>query len=87
MAAVRLDLAAHRVIVDSVDPPGCGWTCWSFLTAIYSGGMADPAQEKIILTLVTSLTILYFGQAFIGALLSIRGNVDGIGVLHSIRLR
>jgi protoheme IX farnesyltransferase len=41
-------------------------------------------EEKLVLTFVTSLTILFFGQAFIGALLSLRGNVDNIGLLHSI---
>ena len=43
-------------------------------------------KEKLVLTFVTSLTILFFGQAFIGALLSLEGNVDSIGILRSLIL-
>ena len=65
----------HRVVVGLVG---------IFLLRFTQAAWRIQRNEKLILTLVTSLTILYFGQAFIGALLSIRGNVDGIGVLHSI---
>jgi len=65
----------HRIVVGLVG---------IFLLRFTLVAWRNQRTEKLILTLVTSQLILYFAQAFVGALLTIRGNLDGIGVLHSI---
>lgn len=66
---------AHRLVVGIVA---------LFLLHFAQRAWKEKRSEKIVLTLATSLSILYLGQAFIGAFLSVRGDVDGIGALHAI---
>jgi protoheme IX farnesyltransferase len=41
-------------------------------------------SNLFLLPLVTSLFVLYLGQAYTGALVSLRGNVDGLAILHAV---